>query len=370
MFLGDVVAKRVQATHTKVHVQHYRNTDEEFNETVMGFQGTVNFSSMLSKISKCDHRLDYTADTVRGLIEKDGREQILVLTHFRVMIDALSDRFVAMGIDHGYYVGGMKQVDLDKSATRRVVLGTYAMAAEGLDIKTLDTLVLASPKSDVVQSVGRVQRSPTAVPLVVDIVDPHPCFRRQYEKRARFYRKNQFEITEIGAKRTLTAAQKAQDKMCLAQENERKAADELQQARDEAKEVENTLAKLECKTDSAKDAKKAAEVRIVELEKVQKRAVAARRVAEKIRLVRTEEQEAKDALAELKRKTNDAKSAKKAAKDRVVELVKAHKRAVAARTTTEKAGVRTPAKTATKSSSGKSTVKAKSLIVSDDGDWA
>jgi len=92
----------------------------------------------------------------------------------------------------------MKPEDLEKSALKRIVLGTFAMAAEGLDIKTLDTEVLATSKSDVVQSVGRVQRSPHGTPLVIDIVDPHPCFKRQYEKRAKFYRKSQFAIVEEG----------------------------------------------------------------------------------------------------------------------------------------------------------------------------
>ena len=165
MFLGDVIAKRVRTgSNTEVRVVRYHNPDEEFNETVLGYNGAINFSSMLSKLSACEHRLDFVANLVQGLVVDDEREQILVLTHFRAMIDALSDRFQAMGLDHGYYVGGMKPADLERSATRRIVLGTFAMAEEGLDIKTLDTEVLATSKSDVVQAVGRVQRSPTLIP--------------------------------------------------------------------------------------------------------------------------------------------------------------------------------------------------------------
>lgn len=199
MFLGNVIVKRERTgSRTEVRVVKYINPDEDFNKTVLSHTGSVNFSTMLSKLSACEHRLDFIAKRVQELIEVEERKQILVLTHYRAMIDALSDRFLAMGLEHGYYVGGMKPVDLEKSAVKRIVLGTFAMAAEGLDIKTLDTEVLATSKSDVVQSVGRVQRSPHGTPLVIDIVDPHPCFKRQYEKRAKFYRKSQFTILEEG----------------------------------------------------------------------------------------------------------------------------------------------------------------------------
>ena len=218
MFLGDVVAKRARQGEIKtcVEILRYTNDDEEFNETVLGFNGQISFSSMLSKLSSCEHRLDFIAKRVERLVNEENRAQVMVLTHYRAMISALSDRFLKYKIEHGYYVGGMKQADLDNSAKKRVVLGTFAMAEEGLDIKTLDTLVLATSKSDVVQAVGRVQRSPDVTPLIVDIVDPHPCFKRQHAKRLTFYRKSKFEIdgttTEPKPRRKAIAAKKEQAK--------------------------------------------------------------------------------------------------------------------------------------------------------------
>ena len=218
MFLGDVIAKRARQGEIKtcVEVLRYTNDDEEFNETVLGFNGQINFSSMLTKLSKCEHRLDFIAARVERLVKEENRVQVMVLTHYRAMIEALSDRFLKADIEHGYYVGGMKQSELDKSATKKVVLGTFAMAEEGLDIKTLDTLVLTTSKSDVVQAVGRVQRSPDVTPLIVDIVDPHPCFKRQHAKRLAFYRKSKFEIDGTAAeprpRRKAVSAKKEQAK--------------------------------------------------------------------------------------------------------------------------------------------------------------
>ena len=51
----------------------------------------------------------------------------------------------------------MKPAEL-KAQEKDIILGTYSMASEGMDIPKLNTIFLASPKSDVVQSVGRILR--------------------------------------------------------------------------------------------------------------------------------------------------------------------------------------------------------------------
>jgi predicted helicase len=85
----------------------------------------------------------------------------------------------------------MKPTELRYSEQCKVVLGTYAFSSEGLDIASLDTLVMASPKSDVVQIVGRILRKQDAEypPLVIDIVDPaYPTFAAQAKKRKAYYK--------------------------------------------------------------------------------------------------------------------------------------------------------------------------------------
>jgi hypothetical protein len=54
---------------------------------------------------------------------------------------------------------------------------------------------MATPKSDVCQSVGRILRQKHANPLVIDIVDKHQIFKNQYKKREKYY-KNQNYIIE------------------------------------------------------------------------------------------------------------------------------------------------------------------------------
>jgi len=71
------------------------------------------------------------------------------------------------------------------------------MAAEALDIKTLCTLIMVTPKTDIEQSVGRILRSDHEMPVVVDIVDSHDPFQKQWAKRKTFYRKENYRIYKV-----------------------------------------------------------------------------------------------------------------------------------------------------------------------------
>merc|ERR1711991_1071082 len=94
----------------------------------------------------------------------------------------------------GYYVGGMKEKDLKISEGKQVIIATYAMAEEGLDIKTLTTLIMATPRVDVTQAVGRILRKRHDNAEVYDIIDSHAIFQRHWKKRMTFYRKQNFKI--------------------------------------------------------------------------------------------------------------------------------------------------------------------------------
>ena len=56
--------------------------------------------------------------------------------------------------------------DLKISETKKVVIATYSMASEGLDIKTLTTLVMATPLSDVEQAF-KVDASGDAIKVLI-----------------------------------------------------------------------------------------------------------------------------------------------------------------------------------------------------------
>ena len=95
----------------------------------------------------------------------------------------------------GYYIGGMKQKELDKSEKANVILGTYPMSSEGLDIPTLDAAIFATPKSSIEQSIGRITRKVhETLPIAYDIVDNFSVFPNQLKKRMRVYKRLKFDV--------------------------------------------------------------------------------------------------------------------------------------------------------------------------------
>ena len=130
------------------------------------------------------------------LTEYPGQNQIIVLAQYRSVLRELFKRIQSTGLTTvGYYVGGMKQEDLDISKTKQILLATYSMASEGLDVATLSTLVFATPRTDIKQSVGRILRQKHARnPIVVDVVDSHSTFKNQWSKRRAYYKQNGYVI--------------------------------------------------------------------------------------------------------------------------------------------------------------------------------
>jgi len=149
---------------------------------------------LVESVPRMDHLtqvvLTYAADPLR---------RVLVLSERRKHLEAIGKRLTAAGVEHGYYWGGAKQAALEDAATKQVLLGTYHMASEGMDVPELNTVVLASPKSDIKQSVGRILRKTDhpVLPTVVDLVDASlPCFARQLHIRKRFYKASGFSYSK------------------------------------------------------------------------------------------------------------------------------------------------------------------------------
>jgi superfamily II DNA or RNA helicase len=199
MFLGDVVYKSVREDDFNVIVRgvFYITEDADFNEIVYDFRGQVQYSTMITKLCGFNRRSEFIINIVRDLLAETWNEnqQIMILAHNKSLLTYLYD-----AIEHhqiatvGYYVGGMKEAALKISETKQVIIATYSMAAEALDIKTLTTLIMATPKTDIEQAVGRILREKTGNKMVIDIIDAHTPFKNQWNKRRAFYRKQNYKI--------------------------------------------------------------------------------------------------------------------------------------------------------------------------------
>ena len=200
MFIGEKIYSIKRDADDTVNVRgiHYKSNDTEFNETETDFRGMPKYSTMISKLCEYGPRSDFIIRIISDLVMENNNSQIMILCHNRSLLTYLYDGIVHRNFATvGYYVGGMKQDKLQQTESKQIVLATYAMAAEALDIKTLSTLVMVTPKTDITQSVGRILRMKHENPIIVDIIDAHDLFKNQWTQRKRFYKKNSYRIVEI-----------------------------------------------------------------------------------------------------------------------------------------------------------------------------
>ena len=199
MFLGDIVYSEKRNNNDDIvmikGIEYISKNDSEFDETKYDYRGNPMFSSMITKLCSYNHRTEFILKIVEKELEIKKDQQIMILGHNRNLLTYLHDAIEKRNIASvGYYVGGMKEEELKKSETKKVIVATYSMAAEGLDIKTLSTLIFATPKTDVVQAVGRILRVKHERPLIIDIIDTHDIFKKQWYKRKSFYLKNNYNV--------------------------------------------------------------------------------------------------------------------------------------------------------------------------------
>jgi len=202
MFIGDKIysKKRDDDDLVSVRAIEYNVNNFEFNEVEYDFRGNPKYSTMISKLCEFGPRSDFIVKVIGDLVLENEENQIMILAHNRNLLTYLHNAILHKKIASvGYYVGGMKQTELLLTESKQIVLATYAMAAEALDIKSLSTLVMVTPKTDIIQSVGRILRVKHENPIVVDIVDKHDIFQNQWKQRLRFYKQCNYRVRYVNS---------------------------------------------------------------------------------------------------------------------------------------------------------------------------
>lgn len=195
MFLGPIVARWKRGAQENVTVKaiEYSCDNKEYNTVALNYRGQTDYVKMITKITEFSHRTEFILKVLKNNWLNTGG-QILVIGHRKTQLIYIHDAIKHMGFATvGYYIGGMKEKDLKISEGKNIVIATYQMAEEALDIKSLTTILMATPKKDVRQSVGRIMRS-KGDKLVLDIVDSHSNFQRYWSERRRWYNRQHFNV--------------------------------------------------------------------------------------------------------------------------------------------------------------------------------
>jgi len=182
----------------EVKAVHIKTDDVTYMTVPTDWRGETVMARLLGNILGCEERNREVVRWIRRLLVEPER-RVLVLSerigHLKLLEEMLD------GVTIAYYVGGMKEAEREAGAqTARVLLASYAMASEAMNIKTLNSVVLASPRKNVEQSTGRILRvqadKRVVQPVIVDIIDDHSMYKGQWQKRATYYRKCAYQIED------------------------------------------------------------------------------------------------------------------------------------------------------------------------------
>lgn len=164
---------------------------------------TMHLEKMLAADPPRNHMI---ANAIAQAYSKGRRIVVFSSTHEHLR--ALHRASVALGVpgkQTGFYIGANTKADRearDKVKARPVMFTTWSMMAEGTNIPWLDTAVLAAPRSNVNQPIGRIRREYDGkkYPVVMDFVDSDsPVFAGYANRREQWYASIGAEIVEMAA---------------------------------------------------------------------------------------------------------------------------------------------------------------------------
>lgn len=206
---SSFVYKRLPAItgqYGSVQIRHVKTLGCNNQEKIYEHTGQLAFAEMLTMLTRDVRRNKYILDTLCECLGTEGRKKIIVVSgnveHCVTLHDAMVAKFpsasstVASSVSMAIVAGKTVQTVLAKDPNTRLVFATYSMLEEGYDDPLLDTLILATPRSRIQQTIGRVERSHEGKlqPLVVDLVDTFSIYPNMWRKRETFYKSRGFDI--------------------------------------------------------------------------------------------------------------------------------------------------------------------------------
>jgi superfamily II DNA or RNA helicase len=199
-FLGPLlyVSNKADKVDELVNVEVYEfEGDETLNEIIYTQSGVMSTALMVNKFVEDRKRNEFIVKILEDIAQEENR-QVLVLTdrveHTKNLFGLLNP---SLQSQTGILSRGMKPNVRDEFCkSKRILISTYQLVKEGFDLNTLNTLVMATSRPDVIQTVGRIMRQEknkrNIHPLIVDIVDVP--FRRQFQERLRLYKERCYKV--------------------------------------------------------------------------------------------------------------------------------------------------------------------------------
>ena len=211
-FIGPMLVRieKRQTISSSIRIYNYTSTNKLFKR-VIGKDGKEISAIMLNNIVQIDERNDFIHKLMKDILKKEPLRQIMFLSDRKEHLETIKkliDTDKEMNkFTTGYYVGGMTKNKLKESESKTVIFGTYSMASEGLDIPTLDTIIMGTPRTSIEQTIGRIVRKDNPddylnQPLVIDIADNLGNYKFWTSARKKIYKNLNYEVSEYNVNDT------------------------------------------------------------------------------------------------------------------------------------------------------------------------
>ena len=220
-YLGETLVKVERKGDNAVYVKsfNYSSSDPLFTEKKRWIKGgdkaKPDTVKMITNMYKINDRNKFVANIINNIRAFDERKTLVLsgrIEHLKAL-KLLVDAYITQDIVDGkclpdefktsFYIGKMKDYQLKDSSEANIIFATFSMAEEGLDIDGLNTLLLATPKKDIIQSIGRIMRKPISEgdvnPLIIDIIDDLSCFKHWGDMRTKYYNSTKYTVNNYKA---------------------------------------------------------------------------------------------------------------------------------------------------------------------------
>ena len=183
----------------RVEIQR-KDTGVQISRKCLDTDGTLCYAKLINYLAEHKDRTNQITVDIQNLAYK--KHSIILLSdrveHLNEIYNNLNSIYQNDAVIlHGKVKKQDRELALEqmRSKEKHILLATYQLAKEGLDVPCLDRLLLATPVKDyaiVVQSVGRIARvcEGKGTPVVYDYVDDIGFLQGMWKKRCTSYRKD------------------------------------------------------------------------------------------------------------------------------------------------------------------------------------
>jgi superfamily II DNA or RNA helicase len=175
LYLGDDWVVR------KLKRKHYVYTlRTKFEISMPTGRSGVDWNAVIKRQCESQTRNQMIVDLVAAFHDRN----IIVLCKRVKQTLKIHQLLIDQKIDSDYFIANKKKF----SRETRVLVASYSKAGFGMSHNKLDMLIIASDVVEMLeQYIGRVFRTPTGVPIIIDIVDKNFILQKHYMARKALY---------------------------------------------------------------------------------------------------------------------------------------------------------------------------------------